>query len=66
MGVVTRELAPEGIVHVGAEDWTARAETGTVPKGARVQVVAVDGLRLRVRPIDAAVAESAGERGGSS
>lgn len=47
-GVVVRELAPEGVVRVEAEEWTAVAERGRLPAGAPVRVTGVDGLRLRV------------------
>jgi membrane-bound serine protease (ClpP class) len=41
-------LAPDGSVFVRGEFWTARAE-GPVAAGERVEVIAVEGLRLRVR-----------------
>ena len=49
-GVARTDLTPEGTVHVAGEMWTATAESGRITEGERVQVVAVDGLRLRVRP----------------
>jgi len=42
------ELAPEGWVRVQGETWRAVADE-PVPAGQNVEVVAVDGLRLRVR-----------------
>ncbi len=51
-GVVTKSLRPSGVVLVGSEHWSARVDGGSVPRGTRVRVVAVDGLRLTVRPID--------------
>ncbi|GBC86404.1 hypothetical protein HRbin12_00392 [bacterium HR12] len=47
-GVVVRDLAPEGVVRVEAEEWTAVAERGTLPAGTPVRVTGVDGLRLKV------------------
>lgn len=49
-GVARTDLSPEGTVHVAGEIWTASAEDGRITEGERVKVVAVDGLRLRVRP----------------
>ena len=45
------ELSPSGLVQLGGEQWTAEIEDGAEPvaKGARVEVLRVDGLRLRVR-----------------
>jgi membrane-bound serine protease (ClpP class) len=48
IGKATSPLDPEGTVFVRGEYWSARAET-TVPAGVKVQVTAVEGLRLRVR-----------------
>lgn len=48
-GTVRSSLDPEGTVWVAGELWTATAEDGPLVEGERVQVVAVDGLRLRVR-----------------
>jgi membrane-bound serine protease (ClpP class) len=47
-GVAATTLAPEGWVLVQGERWRAQAE-GPVDPGARVEVVGMDGLRLRVR-----------------
>jgi len=49
-GVVRSPLDPEGTVWVAGELWTARAEGGPLAAGEWVQIVAVDGLRLCVRP----------------
>jgi membrane protein implicated in regulation of membrane protease activity len=40
-------------VHLHSEEWTAELENGegTLPKGARVEVVRVEGIRLIVRPV---------------
>jgi membrane-bound serine protease (ClpP class) len=49
-GVARSDLEPEGTVYVQGELWTARAETGSIHTGERVQVIGVDGLHLKVRP----------------
>lgn len=49
-GVARTVLAPEGMVYVAGEMWTARAEDGSIAEGERVRVTGVEGLRLRVRP----------------
>lgn len=53
-GIVREPLTPRGSVHVNAEDWTAELEAGagSLPKGARVTVVRVEGIRLIVRPVE--------------
>jgi len=47
-GVADSDLDPEGWVVVQGERWKARSEE-KVPAGQPVQVVSVEGLRLRVR-----------------
>jgi membrane-bound serine protease (ClpP class) len=49
-GTAWTDLSPEGKVFVHGEYWDAIAST-SIPKGAPVRVVAVDGLRLRVEPV---------------
>ena len=48
IGKAASPLEPEGTVFVRGEYWAARAEAA-VPAGERVEVTAVEGLRLRVR-----------------
>jgi membrane-bound serine protease (ClpP class) len=48
VGVARGRLAPGGTVLVRGEYWTAESEDA-VDDGERVQVIGVDGLRLRVR-----------------
>ncbi len=50
-GVARTELGPEGMVYVAGEMWTARTDAGRIAEGERVEVVGIDGLRLRVRPL---------------
>lgn len=52
-GVARGTLAPEGMVVVAGEVWRATAEGGDVAAGSAVEVVAMDGLRLRVRAASA-------------
>ncbi len=47
-GIATSDLNPNGTVRVKGEVWTATAEGDTIQQGNPVQVVRVDGLRLRV------------------
>jgi len=48
IGRAQSAIAPEGTVFVRGEHWTARADE-PIRAGERVEIVAVDGLRLRVR-----------------
>jgi membrane-bound serine protease (ClpP class) len=52
MGVARSDLAPRGLVQVGGEQWSAElvGDVVTLPKGARIEVVRVEGVRLLVRP----------------
>jgi membrane-bound serine protease (ClpP class) len=50
IGRVTQDLAPSGVVQVWGENWLADAHDGkTIASGSEVEVVAIDGLRLKVR-----------------
>jgi len=48
-GTAVTELAPEGFILLGGEQWSARAVEGVVGSGQKVEVVGRDGLRLLVR-----------------
>ncbi len=48
-GVAQTALDPSGVVWLLGEEWTALAEDGPIEPGAKVDVLSVDGLRLRVR-----------------
>ncbi|NDJ35837.1 MAG: nodulation protein NfeD [Chloroflexi bacterium] len=53
VGRVVDPLTPEGMVLVHGERWRAESEDRTtVNRGARVEVVSVEGLRLVVRPAE--------------
>ncbi|MDR5709639.1 MAG: nodulation protein NfeD [Armatimonadota bacterium] len=49
VGEARSELAPQGVVFVQGELWTAESVDGRIPEGSRVRVVEVEGLRLKVR-----------------
>jgi membrane-bound serine protease (ClpP class) len=53
IGETRTALAPQGMIHVAGELWSAVIESGAseVKIGERVEVIGVDGLRLRVRPV---------------
>ncbi len=57
VGHAVTDLAPSGVVQVVSETWTATSSV-PVPKGSRVRVTAVDGLRLSVEPAEGAVADA--------
>jgi membrane-bound serine protease (ClpP class) len=50
-GTARTRLDPEGMVHVGSEDWSAVADGGPIPAKSRVKVVKVQGLRLVVKKL---------------
>jgi membrane-bound ClpP family serine protease len=52
-GVAVSELAPEGIVRVNGEHWSAVSVNGTVAPATPVQVVRASGVRLEVWGEDA-------------
>jgi membrane-bound serine protease (ClpP class) len=53
IGETRTPLAPQGMIHVAGELWSAVIEPATseLKVGERVEVIGVDGLRLRVRPV---------------
>jgi len=53
--VALTELRPEGRVSYGGENWAAvlDAPATFAPVGSKLQIVSVEGLRLRVRPVNA-------------
>jgi membrane protein implicated in regulation of membrane protease activity len=63
-GVVLRDLRPRGVVQIASEHWTAEALNGTPRKGDRVRVVSVEGLKVKVEPVEAPAAASIGPQGG--
>jgi len=57
IGVVRTRLAPRGQIFVSGELWNAESE-GEVEPGASVRVTGMDGLTLRVVPVQRATAAS--------
>ena len=51
-GVVLQDLDPTGVVQVASEHWTASSVRGAPRKGERVRVVQMEGLRLKVEPVE--------------
>ena len=45
------DIEHEGLVRCGSELWTAAANGIRIPKGTRVRVHGLEGMRLMVRPI---------------
>jgi membrane-bound serine protease (ClpP class) len=53
VGEVRRELSPSGMVHVAGELWSAElaGQEPTLAEGTRVEIVAVEGMRLIVKRV---------------
>lgn len=52
IGQATTDLAPVGTAQIGSELWTAVADEGQpIPAGTAIEVLAVEGIRLRVRRV---------------
>ena len=49
LGVTVSDLAPQGVVQMASEQWTAVAAEGPIRAGETVTVVGSEGLRLRVK-----------------
>jgi membrane-bound serine protease (ClpP class) len=64
-GIVVRDLAPEGVVRIEAEEWSAVTDRGMLPAGTPVLVTAVDGLRLQVTAAEERTPAGDEGRGGS-
>ena len=47
-GIAVSDLAPDGIVRVRGEQWSAISVNGTAPGGSPVQVLRATGVRLEV------------------
>jgi membrane protein implicated in regulation of membrane protease activity len=54
---VLRALEPEGKVFFNSTYWSAVADT-PIPKDAKVRVIGVDGLTLRVEPIEPSASDT--------
>jgi len=51
-GVVVNDCTPSGVVSIASEEWTAEAVSGNPIRGDRVRVVAMEGLKLKVEPVE--------------
>lgn len=53
IGRTRTELSPKGMIHIGGELWSAQLDKGipSIAAGEQVEVIAVEGLRLVVRPV---------------
>ena len=47
-GIAVSDLAPEGVIRIRGEEWSATSVNGTAPRGSMVQVLRVVGVRLHV------------------
>jgi membrane protein implicated in regulation of membrane protease activity len=66
IGVVEEALEPRGWVRLGPELWRAELVRGAAPRGTRVRVLAVEGLVLRVEPVDGTQRGAAGDTASTS
>ncbi|MEX2275874.1 MAG: nodulation protein NfeD [Actinomycetota bacterium] len=70
LGRALTDLAPDGVVHVAGEEWSATSIAGPMPKDAQIRVVAKNGLRLDVEPdhavTDGETQEASAEKEGSA
>jgi len=51
IGTVRESLHPDGMVFVDGALWQATATSGPLPAGTQVRILGLDGLRLRVEPV---------------
>ena len=51
VGVAISDLAPQGMVRVDGEVWSAVADVEPIHAGDQVQIVAVEGVTLWVQPL---------------
>ena len=56
-GKVASPLAPEGLVRIKSELWSATSVEGDIDEGEEVSVVGEDGLKLLVRKSDGDIAK---------
>ena len=54
-GTAIDDISPEGSVRVHDAAWRARTNRATpIPRGAEINVVAIDGVTLEVEPLEGA------------
>jgi membrane-bound serine protease (ClpP class) len=51
-GVAKSDIGSNGVAYVAGEEWSARSESGAIPKGSQVRVKRKEGLSLIVEPSD--------------
>ncbi len=51
IGYAKTKLAPEGMVYVEGEYWSARIEEGVIEKGEKIEVISIAGQLLKVKKI---------------
>lgn len=62
-GVVLQAVAPDGVVRVRSEDWTAVTDGDPIPEGTKVRVTEMRGLTAVVEPLGIEAGRSARQRG---
>jgi membrane-bound serine protease (ClpP class) len=65
-GIALSDLAPEGLVRMAGEQWSARAEGGAIKAGEKVEIIGREGLWLLVRRSGNQGASSPTSEGGVS
>jgi membrane-bound ClpP family serine protease len=60
IGVAKSDIGRNGVAYVAGEEWSARSESGAIPKGSELRVKRKEGLSLIVEP-----SESSPGRGAS-
>ena len=51
-GEVIQPLTPSGLITVQGEQWRAESIGGNIEKGSRVEVVAIERLKIKVRLVE--------------
>jgi membrane-bound serine protease (ClpP class) len=51
-GEAIEDMQPDGMVKIRGELWSARSISGNIARGAKIVVVARNGLKLSVRPVE--------------
>ena len=51
-GIVMQKLSPDGIVLINGENWQASTGGETIDAGEKIEVVGIEGLKLRVTPVE--------------
>jgi len=62
-GVVVNDCTPSGVVSIASEEWSAEAVSGNPIRGDRVRVVSMEGLTLKIEPVETPSAAVPGGEG---